>query len=208
MSRNYFLPVLVFAGLISFSGIIFNSNADARTRAAVAESKVQELETERVQLESELMESKEDYTLLKDSLDQAHESLAEIRDSAKNDALTASVSYNENLTTLRTKLEGQDGLEALLDTLELNHQKEVSAYQTQIATLEADNVLLWQRVETLDSMWVREQELNQVLRLEVAALNKQSDSWKSVANRGVFRRVGGAIPYILAGVAIGSLVQN
>ena len=144
MSRNYFLPVLIFAGLISFCGIIFNSNAEARTRAAVAESKVEELEAERVELESELMESKEGYILLKDSLDQAHDSLSEIRESAKNDALTASLSYNENLTTLRTRLEGQGGLEALLDTLELNHQKEVSAYQTQIATLEADNVLLWQ----------------------------------------------------------------
>tara|TARA_R100001082_G_scaffold44666_1_gene23836 strand:- start:14197 stop:14823 length:627 start_codon:yes stop_codon:yes gene_type:complete len=208
MSRNYFLPVLIFAGLISFCGIIFNSNAEARTRAAVAESKVEELEAERVELESELMESKEGYILLKDSLDQAHDSLSEIRESAKNDALTASLSYNENLTTLRTRLEGQSGLEALLDTLELNHQKEVSAYQTQIATLEADNALLWQRVESLDSMWVMEQDLNEALRLEVAALNEQSDAWKSVANRSVFGRIGGAVPYILAGVAIGSLVQN
>ena len=84
----------------------------------------------------------------------------------------------------------------------------MSAYQTQIATLEADNVLLWQRVESLDSMWVREQEVNQALRLEVAALNEESDAWRSVANKNIFRRIGGAVPYVLAGVAIGSLVQN
>tara|TARA_A100001515_G_scaffold120041_1_gene102870 strand:- start:15608 stop:16234 length:627 start_codon:yes stop_codon:yes gene_type:complete len=208
MNRNYFLPTLVLVVLISFSGFIFNSNSQARTRAAIAESKVQELEAERVELESQLMESKEGYILLRDSLNEVHDSLAKIRESAKNDALTASVSYNENLTTLRTRLEGQSGLEALLDTLELNHAKEVSAYQVQIETLEADNAMLWQRVETLDSMWVMEQDLNEALRLEVAALNEQSDAWKSVANRGVFGRIGGAIPYVLAGVAIGSLVQN
>ena len=208
MNRNYFLPALVLVVLISFSGFIFNSNFQARTRAAIAESEAQELEAERVELESQLMESKEDYILLRDSLNEVHDSLAKIIESAKNDALTASVSYNENLTTLRTRLEGQSALEALLDTLELNHAKEVSAYQAQVETLEADNAMLWQRVETLDSMWVMEQDLNEVLRLEVAALNQQSDAWKSVANRGVFRRIGGAIPYVLAGVAIGSLVQN
>ena len=179
-----------------------------RTDALLAAEQVRILEEERAQLESEFEEAIESYESLRDSLDQAHDSLAKIREEAKNDALTASISYNENLTTLRGRLEGQSGLEALLDTLELNHQEEVSAYQTQIATLEADNALLWQRVETLDSMWVREQELNEVLRLEVAALNDESDAWRSVANKNIFRRIGGAVPYVLAGVAIGSLVQN
>lgn len=97
MNRNYFLPTLVLVVLISFSGFIFNSNSQARTRAAIAGSKVQELEAERVELESQLMESKEGYILLRDSLNEVHDSLAKIRESAKNDALTASVSYNENL---------------------------------------------------------------------------------------------------------------
>lgn len=179
-----------------------------RTDALLAEERVRFLEAEREELETEVEEAVQNYESLRDSLDQAHDSLAKIREEAKNDALTASISYNENLTTLRGRLEGQSGLEALLDTLELNHQEEVSAYQTQIATLEADNALLWQRVETLDSMWVQEQEINQALRLEVAALNDESDAWRSVANKNIFKRIGGAVPYVLAGVAIGSLVQN
>jgi len=200
----------ILVGLLAVAVIVFGLRQmdSGRTNALLAEERVRVLEEERAQLESEFEEAIQNYELLRDSLDQAHDSLAKIREEAKNDALTASISYNENLTTLRGRLEGQSGLEALLDTLELNHQKEVSAYQTQIATLEADNALLWQRVETLDSMWVREQELNEVLRLEVAALNDESDAWRSVANKNIFKRIGGAVPYVLAGVAIGSIVQN
>ena len=200
----------ILVGLLAVAVIVFGLRQmdSGRTNALLAEERVRVLEEERAQLESEFEEAIQNYELLRDSLDQAHDSLAKIREEAKNDALTASISYNENLTTLRGRLEGQSGLEALLDTLELNHQEEVSAYQTQIATLEADNALLWQRVETLDSMWVREQELNEVLRLEVAALNDESDAWRSVANKNIFKRIGGAVPYVLAGVAIGSIVQN
>jgi len=197
-------------GLLAITAIVFGLRQmdSGRADALLAEERVRVLEEERAQLEADFEQAIQNYESLKDSLDQAHDSLAKIRESAKNDALTASVSYNENLATLRGRLEGQSGLEALLDTLELNHQKEVSAYQTQIATLEADNALLWQRVESLDSMWVQEQEINQALRLEVAALNDQSDAWKSVANRSLFGRIGGAVPYVLAGVAIGSLIQS
>lgn len=197
-------------GLLAITAIVFGLRQmdSGRAAALLAEERVRVLEEERVQLEADFEQAIQNYESLKDSLDQAHDSLAKIREDAKNDALTASVSYNENLATLRGRLEGQGGLEALLDTLELNHQKEVSAYQTQIATLEADNALLWQRVESLDSMWVQEQEINQALRLEVAALNDQSDAWKSVANRSLFGRIGGAVPYVLAGVAIGSLIQS
>jgi DNA repair exonuclease SbcCD ATPase subunit len=200
----------ILVGLLAAAVIVFGLRQmdSGRTDALLAAEQVRILEEERAQLESEFKEAIQNYELLRDSLDQAHDSLAKIREEAKNDALTASISYNENLTTLRGRLEGQSGLEALLDTLELNHQEEVSAYQTQIATLEADNALLWQRVETLDSMWVQEQEINQALRLEVAALNDESDAWRSVANKNIFKRIGGAVPYVLAGVAIGSLVQN
>tara|TARA_R100000963_G_C4637543_1_gene101448 strand:+ start:128 stop:745 length:618 start_codon:yes stop_codon:yes gene_type:complete len=200
----------ILVGLLALVVIVFGLRQvdSGRTNALLAEERVRVLEVEREQLEAEFEEAVESYESLRDSLDLAHDSLAKIRDEAKNDALTASLSYNENLTTLRTRVEGQEGLEALLDTLELNHEKEVVAYQEQIATLEADNALLWRRVESLDSMWVREQEVNEVLRLEVAALNEESAAWRSVANKNIFKRIGGAVPYVLAGVAIGSLVQD
>jgi|TARA_R110000824_G_scaffold7001_4_gene32120 chromosome segregation ATPase len=200
----------ILVGLLALVVIVFGLRQvdSGRTNALLAEERVRVLEVEREQLEAEFEEAVESYESLRDSLDLAHDSLAKIRDEAKNDALTASLSYNENLTTLRTRVEGQEGLEALLDTLELNHEKEVVAYQEQIATLEADNALLWRRVESLDSMWVREQEVNEVLRLEVAALNEESAAWRSVADKNIFKRIGGAVPYVLAGVAIGSLVQD
>jgi hypothetical protein len=77
-----------------------------------------------------------------------------------------------------------------------------------VAVLEEEKLLLYKRVEVLDSMWTLEQQVNASLRLEVTALNEQSDAWKSVANRGVLVRIGGAVPYVLAGVAIGSLIRD
>jgi len=208
MYRNYFLYAAAVIFVISFSGIIFNKNSEARSRALVAEGRVEELEEQRSRLEDQLLESYEYYDVLRDSLDNAHDSLEEIRESAKNEALTSSLSFNENLTTLRVSLENQSGLASLLDTLELNHQKEVSAYQVQVAVLEEDKLLLWKRVRILDSIWTMDQKLNASLRLEITALNEESDAWKSVANPGIFNKVGGTIPYILVGVALGSALRD
>ena len=201
LMQNNFIAILIIIGLLSFSGIIFNSNAAAKVRAELAEEEVEELRSQRLKLEDQLLESYEYYDILRDSLDNVHDSLAEVRESAKNDALTSSVSFNENLSTLRESLANQDGLEVLLDTLELNHQKEVSSYQVQIATLEEDKVIL-------DSLWSMEQRVNESLRLEISALNKESDAWKDAANRGVFSKIGGSVPYVLAGVALGSFIRN
>ena len=117
----------ILVGLLALVVIVFGLRQvdSGRTNALLAEERVRVLEVEREQLEAEFEEAVESYESLRDSLDLAHDSLAKIRDEAKNDALTASLSYNENLTTLRTRVEGQEGLEALLDTLELNHEKEV-----------------------------------------------------------------------------------
>ena len=208
MYRNYFLYAAGIAAVLAFSGIIFSGNSEARNRALVAESRVEELEMQRLKFEDQLLESYKYYDVLKDSLDQAHDSLAEIRESAKNDALTSSLSFNDNLATLLDSLESQSGLASLLDTLELNHQKEVSAYQVQVAVLEEDKLLLWRRVQTLDSIWTMDQKLNASLRLEITALNEESDAWKSVANPSIFRRAGRTIPYILAGVALGSVISR
>ena len=207
MKNNFIVGFIVFA-LLGFTGIIFNSAAGSRARAELAEERVEELKKERLLIEEQLLESYKYYDVLKDSLDQAHDSLAEIRESAKNEALRSSVSFDENLTTLRDSLANQGGLEALLDTLELNHRKEVSSYQVQVATLEEDKLLLWRRVQVLDSTWSMDQRVNESLRREITALNEQSDAWKSVANRGVFSKIGGSVPYILAGVALGSLIRN
>ena len=84
----------------------------------------------------------------------------------------------------------------------------MEAYQVQIETLEADKALLWQRVEALDSMWVREQDLNAALRREITALNEEADAWEAVATPSMFGRIGGAVPYVLGGVVIGVLVNR
>jgi hypothetical protein len=84
----------------------------------------------------------------------------------------------------------------------------VQAYQEQVETLEADKVLLWQRVEALDSMWVTEQRVNDALRREITALNEESDAWKSLAIPGIMSRVGRAVPYVVAGIGIGTLLAR
>ena len=208
MTKNYFIKLLLGAALIAFLGIIFNSYAGARERALIAESKVLLLEEERRELERELEESVRDYMGLIVELDQAHDSISEIREDAENRATESSLSFEENVLILRDSLENYDGLGAILDTLRATHLREVSAYQDQVATLEADKALLWQRVEATDSMWVREQEINDVLRREVAALNEESDAWKKVASPGLVKRVADASYYVALGMFGGFLIAQ
>jgi len=189
-------------------GIIFSSYAGARGRAIVAEEKVRVLEEERIELEVEFERAEQDYELLKDSLDQVHDSIAEIRESAKNRATESSIAFEENVLILRDSLESFEGLGVILDTLRAIHLREVSAYQDQITTLESDKVLLWKRVEATDSMWIREQEVNDVLRREIVALNEEADAWKDVGSPGLFRRIGGATPYVAIGMIGGFLITR
>jgi chromosome segregation ATPase len=208
MTKNYFIRLLLGAALIAFLGIIFNSYAGARERALVAEVRVHVLEEERMGLELEFEQAVESYELLKTNLGQAHDSIAEIREDAENRATESSVSFEENVLILRDSLEAYDGLGAILDTLRATHLREVSAYQDQVATLEADKALLWKRVEATDSMWVREQEINDALRREVAALNEASDAWREVGSPGLFQRVTGAAPYIALGMLGGFFIAQ
>ena len=208
MTNNFNL-VLAALTFVTITGliIIFSPYAGARERAVVAEEKVRVLEEERVGLETEFGLAEQDYELLKDSLDEAHDSIAEIREGAKNRATESSLAFKENVSILRDSLEGYDGLGAILDTLTASHLREVSAYQDQVATLEADKVLLWKRVEALDSMWIREQEINQALRNEIVALNEESDAWRRVATPDLFKRLSGAVPYLIVGAGVGLLIR-
>jgi len=200
--------IAIAVGVIFLLFFGFDYVDSARMDAMAAEGKVEVLEAERAELEKEVEDAIHNYESLKDSLDQVQDSLAEVREQAENDVLTSSVSFEENLTILRDSLDDQSGLEAVLDTLESNHLKVVEGYETQVASLEWDKQILLTRVESLDSLWVMEQRLNESLRNEIAGLNEASAAWKSVANRSVFRKVTGAVPYVLAGVALGSLFQD
>ena len=208
MTRNYFIRLLLGVALIAFLGIIFNSYAGARERALVAEARVHVLEEERMELELEFEQAVESYELLKTNLDQAHDSIAEIREDAENRAVESSLSFEENVLILRDSLESYDGLGEILDTLRATHLREVSAYQDQVATLEADKALLWQRVEATDSMWIMEQRINGALRREIVALNVEADAWKEVGSPGLFRRISGAAPYVALGMVGGFLITR
>lgn len=210
MMKNNFNLVLAALTFVTVTGlgIIFSSYAGARGRAIVAEEKVRVLEGERIELEVEFERAEQDYKLLKDSLDQVHDSIAEIRESAKNRATESSIAFEENVLILRDSLESFEGLGVILDTLRAIHLREVSAYQDQITTLESDKVLLWKRVEATDSMWIREQEVNDVLRREIVALNEEADAWKDVGSPGLFRRIGGATPYVAIGMLGGFLITR
>ena len=210
MMKNNFNVLLVASVLVLllFSGIIFTSHARARERAVVAEEKVRVLEDERVGLETEFEQAVQDYGLLKDSLDEAHDSIAKIREGAKNRAAESSVAFEENVLILRDSLEAYDGLEAILDTLRASHIREVSAYQEQVEILEEEKALLWKRVEATDSMWMMEQRINDALRREIVALNVEADAWREVGSPGLLQRIGGATPYVAIGMLGGFLIAR
>ena len=191
--------IAVAVGVLLLLVFGFNYVDSARTDALVAEGRVQVLEAEREELEQEVEDAVQNYESLKDSLGQVQDSLAEVREQAENDVLTSSVSFEENLTILRDSLDDQSGLEAVLDTLESNHLKVVEGYEVQVASLEWDKQILLTRVESLDSLWVMEQRLNESLRKEITALNQASDAWKRAATPTVFSRLRGAVPYIVVG---------
>ena len=147
------------------------------------------LEVERAELERQVEEALQGYEVLIDSLDHAHDSIAEVRAQAAERASDASRSFEEGVGVLRDSLEAYDGLETILNEIEYDHRIEVQAYQEQIETLEADKALLRQRVTALDSMWVREQEVNDALRREITALNEEADAWEALATPSIISRV-------------------
>jgi chromosome segregation ATPase len=187
------LLILIF-GLRGFSNV--------RADALIAEERVRVLEEERIELERQMEEATEGYEILRDSLDQAHDSIAEVREEAIARASSASRSFVTDLGVLRDSINAiqpDSGLEEIVDRIQADHETQIQAYEVQVETLEADNLLLWRRVEVSDSLWVQEQNLNASLRNEIAALNQESDAWQRAANPSIFRRLGGSIPYILVG---------
>jgi DNA repair exonuclease SbcCD ATPase subunit len=191
--------IAIAVGVVFLLFFGFDYMDSARMDALVAEGRVEVLEAEREELEQEVEEAIQNYESLKDSLDQVQDSLAEVREQAENDVLTSSVSFEENLTILRDSLEDRSSLAAVLDTLESNHLKVVEGYEVQVASLVWDKQILLTRIDSLDSIWSRDQRVNEALRKEVTALNQASDAWKRAANPGVFKRLRGAVPYIVVG---------
>ena len=191
--------IAIAVGVVFLLFFGFDYMDSARMDALVAEGRVEVLEAEREELEQEVEEAIQNYESLKDSLDQVQDSLAEVREQAENDVLTSSVSFEENLTILRDSLEDRSSLAAVLDTLESNHLQVVEAYEVQVASLVWDKQILLTRIHSLDSIWSRDQRVNEALRKEVTALNQASDAWKRAANPGVFKRLRGAVPYIVVG---------
>ena len=196
---------LVTIALLGFGLSVINSS---RADALAAEEKVRLLEIERLDLERQVEEAFEGYEILRDSLDQAHDSIAEVRARAVERASNASVSFNDGIRVLRDSLESYDGLGVILDEIQADHLDEVQAYQEQVETLEADKVLLGERVAVLDSMWVTEQRVGDALRREIAALNEESDAWKAIVIPDIMSRIGKAVPYVVAGIGIGVLIGS
>jgi hypothetical protein len=200
--------IAIVIGALIVLGFGFNYFDSGRADALVAEEKVRVLEVERAQLELEVEEARQAYELLIGDLDQAHDSIAKIREQAKNRAVESSLTFEENVLILRDSLESFDGLGAILDTVRASHLREVSAYQDQVEILEEEKALLWKRVEATDSMWITEQRINSALRLEIVALNVEADAWKEVGSPGLFRRIGGATPYVALGMVGGFLLSR
>jgi|TARA_R110000822_G_scaffold150238_2_gene289304 hypothetical protein len=191
--------IAIAVGVIFLLFFGFDYVDSARMDAMVAEGKVEVLEAERAELEKEVEDAIQNYESLKDSLDQVQDSLAEVREQAENDVLTSSLSFEENLTILRDSLDDQSSLAMVLDTLESNHLQVVEAYEVQVASLVWDKQILLTRIHSLDSIWSKDQKVNEALRLEIAALNESSDAWRRAANPGVFKKLRSSLPYLIAG---------
>ena len=198
--------IIVVGGLLAL-GFAYSYASGARADAVAAEERVRVLEVERMELERQVEEATQGYELLVDSLAQAHDSLAEVRAEAVVTASEASRSFERSFDVLRDSLGSYDGLVEILDQAQTDHQEEVTASQVQIQTLEADKVLLFQRVTVLDSLWVLEQGVNESLRAEIGALHEEADAWRRLANIGFLGKLGSVAPYALAGAAIALLIR-
>ena len=195
--------IAVLGGVILILILGLRGFSNAKVEALVAEERVRVLEEERVELERQMEEDAEGYEILRDSLNQAHDSIAKVREEAVARASRASMSFDANLEMLRDSInvaQPDSGLGEIVDRIQADHEIQIQAYEVQIETLEADNLLLWLRVEVSDSLWIQEQNLNASLRNEIAALHQESDAWQRAANPNIFKRLGGSIPYILVGV--------
>ena len=194
--------LIAVAGVLIALGFAYSYASGARADAVAAEERVHVLEAERMELERQVEEATQGYDLLVDSLAQAHDSLAEVRAEAVVTASEAASSFERGFDVLRDSLGAYDGLVEILDQAQADHQEEVTAYQVQIQTLEADKVLLFQRVTVLDSLWVLEQGVNESLRAEIGALHEEADAWQRLSNTSFLSGLRGVAPYALAGAGI------
>ena len=194
--------IIAVVGVLAVLSFAYSYASGARADAVAAEERVQMLEAERLELQLKVEEVVEGYNLLVDSLAQAHDSLAEVRAEAVEAASEASRSFERGFDVLRDSLGAYDGLVEILDQAREDRQEEVTAYQAQIQTLEADKVLLFKRVTALDSVWVLEQQVNKVLRTEIVALHEEADAWERLSNTNFLGGLRGVAPYALAGVGI------
>jgi|TARA_R110001599_G_scaffold245737_1_gene445903 hypothetical protein len=194
--------IAVLAGVLMILIFGLKGFSNAKVDALVTEERVRVLEGQRIELERQMEEAAEGYEVLRDSLDNAHDSIAGVREDAVARASRASVSFATDMGVLRDSIsvvQPDSGLEEIVDRIQADHETQVQAYEAQVKTLEADNLLLWRRVGVLDSLWIQEQDLNASLRIEIAALNQESDAWRRAANPNIFKKLGGSIPYVLAG---------
>ena len=199
--------IVAVIGVVVVLGFAYSYASGAKADAVAAEERVHVLEVERMELERQVEEATQGYDLLVDSLAQAHDSLAEVRAEAVVTASEASRSFERSFDVLRDSLGAYDGLVEILDQAQADHQEEVTAYQVQIQTLEADKVLLFQRVTVLDSLWVLEQDIGESLRAEIGALHEEADAWQRLANIGFLGKFGRVAPYALAGAGIALLIR-
>jgi len=199
--------LIAVAGVLIALGFAYSYASGARADAVAAEERVHVLEVERMELERQVEEATQGYELLMDSLAQAHDSLAEVRAEAVVTASEAASSFERGFDVLRDSLGAYDGLVEILDQAQADHQEEVTAYQVQIQTLEADKVLLVQRVTVLDSLWVLEQDIGESLRAEIGALHEEADAWQRLSNTSFLSGLRGVAPYALAGAGIVLLIR-
>ena len=200
--------IIMLGVVLVFLGLGYSYVGDAKTDALLAGERVRVLEVERKELEVSLEKATQDYEILRDSLDYAHDSIAEVRADAVERAVEASESFTDNMGILRDSLEIYEGLRPVFDQIQEDHDREVSAYQDQVETLETENLMLWRRVTVIDSIWSMDQRVNASLRREITALNAESDAWERVAKGSLFGKIRSGVPYAIIGGGIAMLMLD
>lgn len=200
--------IIMLGVVLVFLGLAYSYVGDAKTDALIAGERVRVLEVERKELEVSLEKATQDYEILRDSLDYAHDSIAEVRADAVERAVEASESFTDNMGILRDSLEIYEGLRPVFDQIQEDHDREVSAYQDQVETLETENLMLWRRVTVIDSIWSMDQRVNASLRREITALNAESDAWERVAKGSLFGKIRSGVPYAIIGGGIAMLMLD
>ena len=162
----------------------------------------------RVAAEEALDSMTMEYERAMDSLSVIQDSISDVIDSAQKDAAEASMDFEEKAKSLQDSLAVLDsGLAEQLGQVVAEHDRVVAAMSAEIKALNEDRKILWQRIEYSDSLLSAQVQLNNVLQMNIMAIENERDAWRTKANPSLPKRLVGHAPAILTGAVLLSVLR-